>query len=85
MAFWQEDLSNQSMEELTLCQDENRAWGRDLRVRSAALVNQRLAKEISLEEYTSTRKSFQQDAAECSRRAAVLADAVMSLAGMATH
>ena len=51
-----EDLSTCSLEEVITTQAENRAWSKELRLKSNALVNSRLAKAISQDEYTATRK-----------------------------
>ena len=50
----------------------NRAWSKELRVRASALVNSRLAKDITQADYTSSRQQAHEDAAECRRRAAIL-------------
>jgi len=51
---------------------ENRAWNKALRSRVAALVNTRLAKQISLEEYAIIRQHENENAAECKRRGAII-------------
>jgi hypothetical protein len=51
---------------------ENRAWSKELRGRSTALVNSRLANQITQADYLENRKRAQQDAVECQRRAAIL-------------
>ena len=53
-------------------QAENRAWNKILRARATNLVNTRLAKTISMEDYTASRQSASSEAAECKRRAMVL-------------
>ncbi|MCU1338730.1 MAG: hypothetical protein JWO19_4311 [Bryobacterales bacterium] len=53
-------------------QTENRAWSKQLRDRGNALVNSRLANEISQEDYLASRKIAREDALECQRRAAIL-------------
>ena len=53
-------------------QAENRAWSKQLRLEAQALVNNRLAKGISLEEYASSRLLAAESSAECRRRAATL-------------
>jgi len=53
-------------------QAENRAWNKELRVRATTLVNNRLAKGISMEDYAASRERAASDAAECKRRAMIL-------------
>jgi len=60
------------LERLLGLQVENRAWSKDLRRRNQALVDSRLAKKISLEEYVATRTQNVEDANECRRRGAAL-------------
>jgi len=69
---WTDDLSERSRAEILLFDTENRAWNKALRGRAAALVNSRLAKEISLEEYTNCRQRENENAAECKRRGTIL-------------
>ena len=52
---------------------ENMAWDKRLRLGRAELINSRLAKRITWEEYTSIRELADRDLAECRRRAAILA------------
>lgn len=72
MLTWHDDFSTSSLEEVLRYQTENRAWSKELRFRSNALVNSRLANEITQEEYLANRKLTRQDAEECQRRAAIL-------------
>jgi len=72
MSPWREDLLTSTLEEILGWQDENRAWSKDLRRKVNALVNSRLANEISLSDYLANRKLAHEDAAECRRRAAIL-------------
>jgi hypothetical protein len=72
MPKWPENVSAQSLEEIFLMQAENRAWNKELRTRATSLVNTRLAKDISMEDYTASRLSATTEAAECKRRAMVL-------------
>jgi hypothetical protein len=72
MLPWRDDLSTSSLEEVLRYQTENRAWSKELRGRSSALVNSRLANEISQADYLSNRAIARQDAVECQRRAAIL-------------
>lgn len=70
--FWPDDLSGLSHQAVLNYMAENRAWNKRLREGTAALVNTRLAKTITQEEYASNRKRTNQDAAECFRRASML-------------
>jgi hypothetical protein len=72
MSQWQEDFSTCSLEDIFTSQAENRAWSKELRLKGAALVNSRLAKAISQDEYTENRKVSHTETAECRRRAAIL-------------
>jgi hypothetical protein len=72
MLPWRDDFSTSSLEELLEYQAENRAWSKELRIRSNALVNSRLANEISQADYLLSRDLARQDAVECQRRAAIL-------------
>ena len=76
MTVWSEDFTGASVDELLRSQAENRAWNKELRLKSTALVNSRLAKDISLEEYAAHRKQANDDAAECKRRATILANEI---------
>jgi hypothetical protein len=72
MPEWAENLSGWSLNELQAMRTENRARAKELRLKSASLINKRLAKEISLEDYMSGRQSGTEAAAECKRRAIAL-------------
>jgi hypothetical protein len=72
MTTWSEDFATSSLEEILTWQVENRAWNKELRDKSNALVNRRLANEITLVDYLANRKLFHEDSAECRRRAAIL-------------
>ena len=69
---WPEDVSDLSLDEIFVLQAENRAWNKQLRTQATALVNTRLAKDISMEDYTASRQNAGTEAAECKRRAMVL-------------
>jgi hypothetical protein len=73
MRQWPENMSACSLAEVQELQAQNRAWNKELRARSAALVNTRLAKNISQEEYAVRRQGTGDEAAECKRRAMILA------------
>ena len=72
MTVWCEDFATASLEEVIQSQAANRAWSKELRVRSAELVNNRLAKLITQDDYLNHRKLMDHDAAECRRRSAIL-------------
>jgi hypothetical protein len=72
MSHWSEDLSSFSLEEVLQSQAENRVWSKELRRKSTALVNSRLAKDISQADYLSNRTLADKDAIECRRRADIL-------------
>jgi len=76
MTPWPEDFSTWTLDEIIKSQAENRAWNKELRLQSSALVKSRLAKVISLDEYAASRRRFQEEAAECNRRAAILANEI---------
>ena len=57
---------------------ENRAWHRMLRMQVTALVDSRLAKEMSQPEYTMRRQSALADANECKRRGFILVREIRS-------
>jgi len=80
MSLMPEDLLDCPLEKLLVWQDENRAWNKDLRQKAKALVNRRLANEISLDDYLEGRKAGQMDAAECQRRANVIDAQIMRCA-----
>ena len=70
--FWPDDLSGLSNQAVLNCMAENRAWNKRLREGTATLVNTRLAKTITKEEYASRRTQTNKDGAECYRRAVML-------------
>lgn len=63
-------------------QAENRAWGSDLRRKSSGLVNRRLAREITMDEYTASREKARADATECERRGSTLSDEIHRRSGI---
>jgi hypothetical protein len=67
-----ENISACGLDEIFAIQAENRAWNKELRALASALVNTRLAKNISMEDYTATRQRAAHEAAECKRRAMLL-------------
>jgi hypothetical protein len=72
MLLWPEDLSTCTLDEALARVAENRAWSKELRLRTNDLVNTRLAKTISQADYIESRKRAHEDAAECRRRATML-------------
>jgi hypothetical protein len=78
MPIWPENIEERSLDEMFRLQACNRAWSKQLRQESQVLVNSRLAKIISLEEYASSREQAAQQAIECRRRADVLSRLIES-------
>ncbi len=74
-----EDFSGCGLEELLKSQIENTAWSKELRRRTNALVNSRLAKNISQADYVADRKRAREDALECRRRATILDTQIIRL------
>jgi len=72
MPLWLDDFSTVTLEDILKYQLENRAWSKELRFRSNALVNKRLANEITQDDYLANRKLTRQEVEECQRRAAIL-------------
>jgi hypothetical protein len=72
MSFWPEDFSTCSLKEVLGWQAENRAWNKELRLKTNTLVNSRLAKDISQDDYLATRKLVHEETAECRRRANII-------------
>jgi hypothetical protein len=72
MPNWPDDLSSCTLEEIFTSEIDNRAWYKELRLQNTALVNNRLAKAISQDEYALTRRLTSEAAAECKRRGAIL-------------
>jgi hypothetical protein len=72
MPVWSEDLSQFTVEEVVQSHDENRAWYKDLRSKVNALMDTKLAKQISPEEYSTALKPLKDDLAECERRGRIL-------------
>ena len=72
MSFWPEDFSTCTLKDVLGWQAENRAWNKELRLKTNTLVNSRLAKNISQDDYLATRKLVHEDTAECRRRANII-------------
>ena len=66
--LWIEDLPQRSLGEVLHTKAENSQWSKRLRKRLAVLVENRLAKCISQEEYELVRQQHNEDTAECKRR-----------------
>jgi hypothetical protein len=71
-------LSGTRSEEVLRAEMENRAWSKTLRQQATALLNSRLAKKISFEEYTVFRQQANKDAAECKQQGKILGDEIPS-------
>jgi hypothetical protein len=69
-----DNLSGSSLEEILRAETENRAWSKTLRQRATELLNSRVAKAITFEEYAVFRQQANEDAAECKRQATILRD-----------
>jgi len=69
MPLWPDNIEDCSLDEMFRLQACNRAWSKQLRQETQTLVNSRLAKVISMEEYSSSRDLAAQQSAECRRRA----------------
>jgi hypothetical protein len=82
MSLWREDFSGSSLQEVLETQAENRVWSKELRRKSTALVNSRLAKDISQADYLSNRTLADKDAIECRRRADILQTHLVRHAGL---
>ncbi len=85
MPEWPENLSGWSLDELQRFRDENRALAKELRLKSATLINRRLAKEISLEEYMEGRQLGNESAAECKRRALAIENEIAYRRAYVSH
>lgn len=72
MPSWAEDLTFCTTEEILQAQEENREWSKALRSERAALVNGRLKKEFSSEQYVAQRTRMGEQERECRRRAGKL-------------
>jgi len=70
--FWPDKIEERNLDEMFRLQAENRAWSKQLRLEAQVLVNTRLAKTISMEEYTVSRQQAAERTEECRRRAATL-------------
>lgn len=82
MPPWSDDLSTLTLTELLSTQTENRVWSKELRLKTAALINRRLAKDISRDEYIAHRQLTDESTAECRRRSNIL---LQRLAVLSVH
>ena len=78
---WTADLSTTSLDEVVKMQTENRASDKEIRLEIRTLVNRRLAKEITAEEYVVKRKIANQATEEFRRRSTLLSDELAARAG----
>lgn len=72
MPLWSDDSAQFTTNEVARLQDENRAWYKELRQSVGVLMDTKLAKAISQEEYAGKYKLLKDDLAECSRRSRLL-------------
>jgi hypothetical protein len=72
MSTWREDFTACTLEEILRWQALNRAWSKELRLKTTTLVKRRLAKDISLDDYLANRKVAAEESVECQRRAFAL-------------
>ena len=78
---WNADLSTTTIDEVVKLQTENRASDKEIRLEIRTLVNRRLAKENTAEEYVVKRKIANQATEEFRRRSTLLSDELASRAG----
>ena len=72
MDSWPEDLSMNTLQEVIGFEALNQASSKGVRVRTRAMVNSKLAGEISRDEYLLRRTLARNDTAECKRRRKLL-------------
>ena len=77
MTSWSEDVSQFTLEQVLALRMENRAWYKELRQQTDTLMDSKLAKQITHEDYAIQRKLGNEAAAECQRRGAILAREVL--------
>lgn len=82
--MWSEDFSASTLEDVLQSKAENRAWSKELRRLTASLVNNRLAKQITQDDYLDRRKATDADVAECRRRSDILDAQIRRAAGVST-
>ena len=74
MLDWTEELSQFTLTEVMQLQTQNWKRGGELRRAALVLVNQRLAKQITLEDYFAQRQCCRDEEEECQRRGRILLD-----------
>ena len=82
MRPWSEDFSGCGLDEILRLQSDNRAWSKELRRKTNDLVNSRLAKSMSQDDYLAGRKVVHEDTAECRNRANILDAELVRHSGM---
>ena len=85
MPEWPENLSGLNLDELQRLRAENRALAKEIRLKSATLINSRLAKQVSLEDYVASRQIGNDTAAECKRRAIAIENEIAYRRAYAPH
>ena len=80
MLLSMEDLSSWTLAEVLRAEADNRLRSKELRLTTIALVNSRLAKRISVEQYAINRKRANDDAAECRQGREMLVTEIRSRA-----
>ena len=85
MQPWSEDFSGCGLADILRFQTENRAWSKELRHRTNVLVNSRLAKNLSLDDYLAGRKLVHEDTAECRSRASILDAQIVRHSSLPAH
>ena len=68
MASWSEDVAQFTSEQVLASRIENRAWHKELRQQSNRLMDSKLAKQMTHEDYAIERKLGNEATAECQRR-----------------
>ena len=76
MPPWSDDLSNLTLDEVSVMRKENRSWYRELQRKINTLADSKLSKEISSEVYASKRTVLSEAIAEYKRRARILANEI---------
>ena len=69
---WSEDFSEKTFGEIVSLHSENVAWYKELRLGMDTIVNSRLARNLTQEEYASKRSRFNEDVAEYERRRTII-------------
>ena len=85
MQPWTGDFSDCGLDEILRFQAENREWSKQLRMRTATLVNNRLAKSVTQDDYLASRKTIHEDTAECRARANMLDAQIARHSSLVSH